>query len=206
MKLFTSTTALFLSLAAYTTAQLSAAPIIEKIAPKSASCDGTSTECRTAAQAAPFIALGMWQYRIFSVKEMAAVVSLIAFESGDFKYKTNHFPGRPGQGTANMQMAKYNLMYAKQIDGVKDQVKGVSSVDGLTDDELNAILALVTPDEYNFASGAWFLTTQCDKGVRELLNSDPDKGYQAYMDCIGTEMTDDRLAYWSRAKDAFGFK
>lgn len=205
MKFLTTTATLLLSLAALATSQpLSAVPIIEKIAPKSKSCTTNSTDCRTASQAAPFIALGMWEYRIFSTREMAAVVSLIAFESGDFQYKRNMFPGRPGQGTANMQMAKYNLMYAKQIEGVKDKVKDVQSVEGLSDDELNAILDLVTPDEYNFASGAWFLVSQCEE-VRQLLRDEPDKGYEAYMKCVGVEVDEDRLAYWNRAKEAFGF-
>lgn len=205
MKFFKTSATLLLSLAALATCQpLSAVPIIEKIAPKSKSCAADNKDCRTASQAAPFIALGMFEYRIFNVREMAAVVSLIAFESGDFAYKRNMFPGRPGQGTANMQMAKFNLMYAKQIEGVKDKVKDIESVEGLSDDELNGILDLVTPDEYNFASGAWFLVSQCPD-VRETLRDDPEKGYQAYMECVGVEVTEDRLEYWNRAKEAFGF-
>ena len=101
-------------------AQLEAAPIIQKIAPGSASCDATATECRTATQVAPFIVQSMAEYQMYSPNEIAAVLSLMAFESVDFKYKHNVYPGRPGQGTANMQMANYNLMYAKSLDGVKE--------------------------------------------------------------------------------------
>lgn len=185
-------------------AQLQAGPIIQKIAPGSASCDAAATECRTATQAAPFIVQGMADYKMFSVNEIAAVLSLMAFESVDFKYKHNVYPGRPGQGTANMQMAKYNLMYAKSLDDVKDKVSDVNSVDGLSDDRLNEILALVTPDEHNFGSGPWFLATQCGQDVRDALKRDIDSGFDSYMGCVGVTVTDERRAYLTRAKAAFG--
>ncbi|CAM1508861.1 Fc.00g026000.m01.CDS01 [Cosmosporella sp. VM-42] len=204
MRFFTS--GAILSLAVLTTGQLSAAPIVEKIAPKSTSCDAANEDCRTGEQAAPWIALGMWQYRIFSTKEMAAIISVIAFESGDFQYKHNLFPGRPGQGTSNMQMAEFNLAYAKQIPELKEKAAKYDSTTGLSDDQLNEILSWVTPDEYNFASGAWYYSEHCDDSVSKLLNTNPDKGYEAYLtECIGTTVTDDRLAYWDRAKEAFGF-
>lgn len=135
---------------------------------------------------------------------MAAIVALMAFESVDFKYKHNVSPGRPGQGTANMQMANYNLMYAKSIDAIKDQVKDINSVDGQSDSTLNHILSLVQPDEYNFASGPWFITTQCGKDVLDKLDANVDDGFAAYMACVGVTVTDDRKAYFDRAKKAFG--
>lgn len=185
-------------------AQLSAVKIVQEIAPGATSCPSSNSDCRTAAQAAPWIASGMYQYGIFSVNQMAAVISLMAFESDDFKYKHNISPGRPGQGTANMQMAPYNLKYAQQIDALKTKVANYSSTDGLSDDQLNDILALVTPDQYNFASGAWFLKTQCSQDVRDQLDANVDSGFQAYMQCVGTSVTDDRMAYFTRAKQAFG--
>lgn len=185
-------------------ARLEAVPIIQKIAPGSASCDAAATECRTATQAAPFMVQSMAQYQMYSPNEIAAVLSLMAFESVDFKYKHNVYPGRPGQGTANMQMAKYNLLYAKSLDGVKDKVADINSVDGLSDDRLNEILSLVTPDEFNFGSGPWFLATQCGQDVRDSLKGDIDQGFEAYMGCVGVTVTEERKAYLTRAKDAFG--
>ena len=80
-----------------------AADQILQIAPKSSTCEGAPApdECATNVQAAPFLISAMSKYEIYSVPEIAAVLSVIAFESGDFKYNTNHFPapGRPGQGT-----------------------------------------------------------------------------------------------------------
>lgn len=199
------TTILGLSLSGFAAAQISAAPIISAIAPNATECASDNDECRTAEQAAPWIALGMFQHGVFSTKEMAAVISLMAFESVEFQYKHNLFPGRPGQGTANMQMAKYNLLYAQSIPALKSKVAQYGDdVDKLSDGEKNKVLALVTPDQYNFASGPWFLATQCDKSVRDALVKDVDAGFKTYMeDCVGVEVTDDRLAYLERAKKAF---
>ncbi|KEY73459.1 hypothetical protein S7711_07486 [Stachybotrys chartarum IBT 7711] len=192
-----------LGMAAVATAQLSAVPIIRHIAPGTNCTDATS-ECRTPEQSAPWIAQSMADHGIYSVSQMAAVIALMAFESVDFTFKRNQFPGRPGQGTANMQMPAFNLEYAKSLDGVKDQVADMASVEGLTDEELDGILDLVVPDEYNFGSGAWFLTSECAPEVRAQLDENIDTGFDAYMACVGVEVTEDRLAYLERAKEAFG--
>ncbi|RFU73104.1 hypothetical protein TARUN_9146 [Trichoderma arundinaceum] len=200
---FSTAASLVLSLATLAAAQLPAAAIVKKIAPGAENCADT-TECRTAEQAAPFIAQSMFDYKVFTTPEMAAIISLMAFESVDFKFKHNVSPGRPGQGTANMQMANFNLLYAQSIDSIKDQVSQFTTTDGLSTDDLNHILSLVQPDEFNFASGAWFYTTQCDSSVKEALWADVDTGFQKYMECVGVQVTDDRLAYFNRAKEAFG--
>ncbi|KAL7932587.1 hypothetical protein V8C35DRAFT_78160 [Trichoderma chlorosporum] len=200
---FSTASSIVLGLAALAAAQLPAAAIVKQIAPNAENCVDT-TECRTAEQAAPFIAQAMYDYKVFTTPEMAAIISLIAFESADFKYKHNVSPGRPGQGTANMQMPNFNLMYAKSIDSIKDQVSQFTTTDGLSDDDLNHILSLVEPDQYNFASGAWFYTTQCDPSVKQALWDNVDTGFQKYMACVGVSVTDDRLAYFTRAKAAFG--
>lgn len=71
---------------------------ILQAAPSTASCDDTPS-CRTAAQAVPFINEGFEKYGFYTVGEQAALFSLMAFESGNFKYDVNVFPGRPGQGS-----------------------------------------------------------------------------------------------------------
>lgn len=185
-------------------ASLSPADMIKVIAPGSVSCPSTEAECRTADQAAPFIFASLSKYKICTQNEMAAIIALMAFESVDFRYKHNVFPGRPGQGTANMQMANFNLLYAKSIDGIKDKVADITTVNGLSNDRLNAILALVTPDETNFGSGPWFLATQCGQDVRDALKANIDTGFVAYMGCVGVSVTDDRKAYLTRAKKVFG--
>lgn len=183
-----------------------AVAIIEEIAPGSAECAAGNTECRTARQATPHIFHGMARYGVWHPNQMAAVVALMAFESVDFAYKRNQYPGRPGQGTANMQMAEFNLEYARSIPALSGSVANVTSVDGQSDAELNRILDLVVPDAYCFASGPWFLETQCGGQILAQLVQDIDLGFESYMGCVGVAVTEDRRAYLGRAKQAFGIK
>lgn len=63
-----------------------------QIAPSSGSCDSNSlaaVECRTAAQAAPLINAAHNKFNITTKGEKAALVSLQAFESGNFKFDKN---------------------------------------------------------------------------------------------------------------------
>jgi hypothetical protein len=63
-----------------------------KIAPNSKTCDPAAQaadECRNATQAAPLINAAHNQFGINTKGEMAALVSLQAFESGQFKFDRN---------------------------------------------------------------------------------------------------------------------
>ncbi|RDL38474.1 Uncharacterized protein BP5553_02814 [Venustampulla echinocandica] len=191
-------------------AVVSAADILLKIAPSSNTCTGADvpSECATNVQAAPYLIAAMAQYKIFNPHEIAAVLSLVALESGEFKYSTNHFPapGRPGQGTRNMQMPNFNLMYAKSIPELAAKVGAIttaSTTSGLSDDQLNAIRALVLPDAYSWGSAPWFLVTQCPDS-RKAIQAGGPAGLAAYMACVGTSVTDDRTKYYTRATEAFG--
>lgn len=74
---------------------------VKTIAPKSNTCDNAPAkgECATAKQAAKFTSESFTTYKVTSKAEQAAIISLMAFESGDFKYNKNHFPGVAGQGS-----------------------------------------------------------------------------------------------------------
>ncbi|PNH43529.1 hypothetical protein VD0004_g3978 [Verticillium dahliae] len=187
--------------------------IILATAPKSASCDPAAdfaAECRTAAEAAPYLIKAFSDHKVYAPAEISALLSLIAFETGDLKYNRNHFPapGRPGQGTRNLQMINFNLAYALDVPELRAEAESITAgvgADSLTDDQKNKVLELVLPDKYSWASAAWFLTTQCDASVRAALQSGSREGLDKYLsECVGTEVTDDRVAYWQRAKDAFG--
>lgn len=105
-----------------------------------------------------------------------------------------------------MQMASYNLMYARSIPELQGKLNAITTATtttGLSDDQLNAVRALVLTDEYAWASGAWFLTSQCGS-VRSAIQAGGDAGFTAYMGCVGTPVTSDRLAYWTRASAALG--
>ncbi|PWY71559.1 hypothetical protein BO94DRAFT_259984 [Aspergillus sclerotioniger CBS 115572] len=174
---------------------------IKTIAPTSSSCDNPPAvgECATAAQAAPNIAKSFDTYSVTSRAEQAAVIGLMAFESGDFKYNKNHFPGVPGQGTRNMQSPTYNSKYAADIPALADKLSSVSG------DPTGVLDLLLANEEYDFGSGAWFLTTQCSASVRSQLQSGSEAGWTAYItSCVGTDANDDRKAYWTRAIQALG--
>ena len=173
------------------------------IAPTSNSCSNAPAEgeCATASQAAGFLIPAFAKYGIVSPWEIASVLSLIAFESADFKYNINHFPGRAGQGTRNMQMGSFNLLYAQSIPELAGKA---NSIAGTGDEQLNAVRALVLPEQYSWGSAAWFLTTQCAPSVRSQMQAGGQQAFQAYMGCVGTSATGDRLAYFTRAMQAFG--
>ncbi|KAI0815466.1 hypothetical protein GGR55DRAFT_347328 [Xylaria sp. FL0064] len=180
----------------------SAAQLIGEVSPNSmAACPQNNADCRTNEDAAgPFIK-AFKDYGLMSAGQIAAVLALTAFESGDYRYKHNISPGRPGQGTSNMQMIDYNVKYANSIPELKDKVAALGNLD--SDAKKNQLLALVTDDAYNFGSGPWFLTTQC-KDVVPQLAAGTDDAFAAYMQCVGVEVSADRQAYWTRAKTAFG--
>ncbi|KAJ5570280.1 uncharacterized protein N7459_009710 [Penicillium hispanicum] len=171
------------------------------IAPNSKTCDNPPAkgECATAKQAAKYTSQSFDTYKVTSKAEQAAVISLMAFESDDFKYNKNHYPGTPGQGTRNMQSPSYNKKYASSIPALKDKVAQVAN--SPTD-----LLDLLRNDEtYDFGSGAWFLTTQCSKDVRSALQDGSETGWQNYISsCVGTSVTDERKEYWERAVKALG--
>lgn len=74
---------------------------METIAPKSKDCDNPPAEgeCATSKQAAKFTSQSFDTYKVTNKAEQAAIISLMAFESDDFRYNKNHFPGVAGQGS-----------------------------------------------------------------------------------------------------------
>jgi hypothetical protein len=183
-------------------AAVSANAAVLAIAPTSNTCAGATSECRTADQAGPFLIQAFQDYGIYTYPEMAAVLSLIAFESVDFKYDTNQ-QGTAGQGTRNMQMGNYNLQYAQYIATINATF--ASQLGATSTSDLNAVRALVLPDQYSFASGAWFLAKICTPAVRTAVQTQGYAGYNIYItQCVGTTMTSARQAYWTRAANMFG--
>lgn len=174
------------------------------IMPGSASCDASNSECRTASQAADPLIKSFMDYKVYSPGAIAAVLSVIGCESGDLKYNTKQ---DPGQGTRNMQMYNFNLMYAKSIPELAEQAAALETQGGTNPsaDIMNQVRELVLPDEYSFASGAWFLTSQCPSAVRQFSDGQVNDGWTTLCSCIGVDCTQsDRAAYWSRAKTVFG--
>ena len=97
-----------------------------------------------------------------------------------------------------MQGAKFNLEYAQSIPALKSSVTAVQS-------DPAAVLSLLTNNiDYDFASAAWFLTTQCAPDVRQGLQNGGFVGFTAYVGCTGTSMSDDRSKYYTAAGKALG--
>ncbi|KAI0549066.1 hypothetical protein F4679DRAFT_548116 [Xylaria curta] len=188
-----------------------AAEIILEIAQNSGTCSSSKPECRTNMQVGPLMAKAAAEYKLDHASPIAAVLALTAFESVQYTFNTNqggnNGQGTPGQGTSNMQMYPYNLKYAQSIPALSDPLKDLGTPEALqaADDDLkNKVRALVITDEYNFGSGFWFLTTQCDSNVIQQLKNKPDDGFNAYMQCVGVTLTPERQDFWTRAKQAFG--
>ena len=94
----------------------------------------------------------------------------------------------------NMQSPTYNVKYAHSLHSIKDKVQA-------THDDKGQILDLLLADkEYDFGSGAWFLTSQCGRDVREGLQSGSEEGWKGYITkCVGTEASEGRRGYWKKA-------
>jgi hypothetical protein len=164
------------------------------VAPTSSSCAET-VECRTAEQAAPFISKSFTDYAITSKAEQAALIGIMAFESVEFKFNTQQ-AGNPGQGTRNMQNAPFNVQFAQSVPQLAPQLAAIGT------SNVNAVRALVLPDEFSFASAAWFLTSQCSPQVRTALQTGSQDGWAQYItQCVGTE-PGPRQAYWQAAVKA----
>ena len=181
------------------------------ISPVSNLCAGPrfSPQCRTADQVAAAIGPSFAQYGVTSPGEIAALVSLVAFESEDFKYNINISPGIPGQGTRNMQSAAFNLLYAHSIPALSTSLAAITTStvsSDLSSLQLNAVRDLLTNDNtLDFGSAAWFLSTQCSASVRTGLQNGDEDGWEAYLTgCVSTTPTDERKEYWKLALMALG--
>ncbi|CAO2656815.1 Nn.00g056180.m01.CDS01 [Neocucurbitaria sp. VM-36] len=171
------------------------------IEPATASCAGADfpEECADATAAATAINKSFETYGITSTGEQAALVAYMLFESGNFKYSKNHFPGRPGQGTRMMAMPPFVKLYANSAAG-SQAVAQAESAGG--DAGLNAVLALVnSDDEKSFGSAAWFLTSQCTADVRAGLVAETVDGWHNFLTaCVGTTAAAERDVPWVAAK------
>ncbi|RAR13010.1 hypothetical protein DDE83_003676 [Stemphylium lycopersici] len=176
------------------------AAILTAIAPDTASCSGADfpEECADATQATTALNKAFETYKITSKGEQAAIVAYELFESANFKYKKNHFPGRPGQGTRMMAMPPFVEQYATSVVGA-DAVTQAKAAGG--DAGLVAVLALVnSDDEKSFGSAAWFVSSVCSADVRAGLTAETEEGWTKFLsDCVGTPVDPARNPAWEAA-------
>ena len=171
------------------------------IAPETASCSGATfaDECADAAKAVTALNKSFETYKITEPSEQAALVAYTLFESGNYKYSRNHYPGRPGQGTRMMAMPPFVSKYATAVAGA-DKVAEAEAAGG--DAGLNAVLALVnSDDEKSFGSAAWFLSTQCTAEVRAGLAAGTVEGWHEFLTaCVETTAAPERDTIWDATK------
>ncbi|KAF4597906.1 hypothetical protein EYR38_006298 [Pleurotus pulmonarius] len=184
-----------------------------QIAPEMAACNATAPfpeECRDAKQSAPFVNQGFEDYAITSKGEKAAILSLMLFESGNFKFDINHFPGRPGQGTRNLMTFPFVHQYAVDTPSTSAQALALApnaSDPSISNDTMNAVRALVLEDRLSFASGMWFYKASGPEKIGctgnstlvEGLKAETEQGWADYItNCIFTTVTDERKAVWQK--------
>ncbi|KAF2869350.1 hypothetical protein BDV95DRAFT_577128 [Massariosphaeria phaeospora] len=173
------------------------ADTILSITPATKSCATAEfpNECADAARAGPAISASFAKYEITEKGTQAALIAIMMFESGSFVYNKNHYPGRPGQGTKNMQMPDNNKLYAAAL--FPDKIAGATTPE--------AVLQLVSGDNESFGSAAWHLTTQCGPEIQKGLAAGDAKGWDAYLTgCVKTTHTPDRDVLWTAAKKVLG--
>ncbi|KAJ2724788.1 hypothetical protein GGI07_001749 [Coemansia sp. Benny D115] len=117
-------------------------------------------ECVPNSRAVAAINNALTKYGITKRSEAVAVISLMAFESGNWLYNINHWPGRPGQGTRNMQMANFNREYAQLLHPAEAAQVISSAADAQSDETSKKLLELVLNDNDSFGSGFWYLATK----------------------------------------------
>ena len=162
-------------------------------APETGSCNGGG-ECSNANVAAKALNDAFTAYKLTTLGQKAGMIAYMAFESGGFKWNTNQYPGRPGQGTKCMLMFAHLYNFAKSFPELQSAVAqnspggqlaevNFSNADSMfSDSAKNAIRALVLGDLYTFKSAPWYLTSYsaatCDKNQ---LNN----GYQGFVATMG---------------------
>ncbi|OAP63686.1 hypothetical protein AYL99_02913 [Fonsecaea erecta] len=186
------------------------------IAPTSNTCAGATypSECAVSSLAVvQDIVASFAQYNVTTAAEQAALLSWMAYESGEFKYNHNHFPapGRPGQGTRTMMSPAFVQQYAESIPQLTAQVAAAVGTAGtpsssVTDAQADQVLALVQPDQYSFAAAAWFYATHCTDAQKALVRQGGQQNWQTAFvtGCVGTTVDDGRVAYWQKACQALG--
>lgn len=201
----------------YTKESLITADALKKIAPKSETCAGAKfpEECSTADDAVAPLNAAFAQYEITNPWEITAVLSLIIFETEGFKFAKNHFPGRPGQGTRNMQMWNYNWEYVLSITasddvalstavGNQDKAAISADPDAVSDDIKNKVLDLLLQEpEAAWSSGAWYLKTHCAE-ARPTIQKGGAAALSAYLACVKTPPAELRMTSFQDTAAALG--
>ncbi|KAJ1973611.1 hypothetical protein H4R34_005015 [Dimargaris verticillata] len=156
-------------------------------------------ECRTLDQALKPLNDAFTKYGLTTRGQVAAVLSILDFESEGFQFSTNLM--NKGQGTFAQLMYPHIKTYAQSIPELKAKLDEIAQTDSTleSDESMDAVLKLVIVDDYSFASAAWFLakSPECPKDTMKTLESETEDAYKMYLEkCIQTTVTDERITGW----------
>lgn len=177
--------------------------ILIDMVPNAATCDATfptASECATVDQAIQPLLAGFAKYKITTPQEQAALISWMAYESGEFKYNKNHYPapGRPGQGCRNMMMPDFVKKYALTLPEVTSKIDVNTAAPA-------AVLDAVIAAGQDFAAAAWYYVTYCTDAQKKDLVGGGRKGWEGFVTgCVQTTMDDGRVKYWTAATKSLG--
>ncbi|KAJ1942314.1 hypothetical protein FBU59_003233 [Linderina macrospora] len=165
-------------------------------------CSARPDECAPNTRALAAINKALKKYNITRRGEVVAVLSLMAFESGDWAFNINHYPepGRPGQGTRNMMMYNFVEEYAKYLHPTEANAL-LGSGGTPSDSTKNAVRQLVLNDDDSFGAGFWYLTQKAGSfhdNPAKLIDGNEDSFKDYIVNGVGTGYADERKQYWDR--------
>ena len=187
---------------------------VRQFAPGTAGCPVSTLECTSCQDTADGLNEAFSAYNFMTLGQKAGMIAYMEFESVDFTYNTNQFPGRPGQGTKCMLMPPHLYNFVNSFPELQPQLQSLSpyaAKDGVNwgnydalfpdDNTRNQIRALVLPNKYTFKCATWFMTSYpaatCDKTA---LNYGLDGWVKTMQSpCFGVEVTADRTAKYCSA-------
>ncbi|KAJ1769385.1 hypothetical protein IW140_002311 [Coemansia sp. RSA 1813] len=161
-------------------------------------------ECATNSRALTAINKALTKYDITGRGEAVAVIALMAFESENWLYNKNHWPGRPGQGARNMQMFNFNSEYAKLLHPTEAAAVLTANTSNDTK-QADAVLDLVLNDDDSFGAGFWYLVNHASSYYNnaEKLRDGNSADFQDYIVTgVGAGWSDDRMATWKTVNSA----
>ena len=154
------------------------AAVISKVAPNSTSCDGASpklkSQCATADQAAQPFLDSFKTYNISSVNEVAAILSLVAYETGELRYDYHEFPApTPGACTRSIfGEVSYTAAYAASIPALAANATLIQGAKAGDNSSLDAVCAALTSNpDWDFGAPSWFLSNVCPAYIQAALRT-----------------------------------
>ncbi|KAJ2725892.1 hypothetical protein GGI07_000937 [Coemansia sp. Benny D115] len=128
------------------------------------------------------------------------------FESDNWIYNINHFPGKPGQGTRSMIQYEFIEPYAKELHPDEYGMIMKDNLEPNSNKTMNAVRELVLNDDDSFGSGFWLLAkkkTEFHNAKDKLRDGNLDDFKDYMKNGIGLESYEDiRTPVWNAVNNA----